>query len=421
MVPSGDSVLVKTGLAIELPPGTYGRVAPRSSLAIRGIETGAGVIDRDFRGEVKVLLRNWSDEDLFIYKGDRVAQLVIEKIMEVGVNSVEHLTETVRGSRGFGYSGNEELYPWAEPDDPLYQRQELGTRNPVDRISIRAMRLGGGRRETVENRGTQTEAEGEGELSQGHREGSGDHRVPDSELWCRGAYDAEAEERRRANLGLPMSAWDRSMIRRGPRRNHGGTWVMMDSEGVRFISHDPGDGLGSVHPIKSDAQGSGGGDGQPQGGTTSAGEQSEKRPPRVEPLRLVTTVEENVVLGKWCHEEEMWDYLRMPGFQKGFLNEEVLKVISVPPRRTAAKDSWGHLINHEKGRKIAIRVHHQDRKKVYDFESKVLLEEEWGPWRMTVAWDVISKKKVIYVDERNGRKGIHLDFTWFGYTLFRTP
>eukprot|EP00913_Durusdinium_trenchii_P002203 g2035.t1 len=158
-----------------------------------------------------------------------------------------------------------------------------------------------------------------------------------------------------------------------------------------------------------------------QGGTTSAGEQSEKRPPRVEPLRLVTTVEENVVLGKWCHEEEMWDYLRMPGFQKGFLNEEVLKVISVPPRRTAAKDSWGHLINHEKGRKIAIRVHHQDRKKVYDFESEVLLEEEWGPWRMTVAWDVISKKKMIYVDERSGRKGIHLDFTWFGYTLFRTP
>ena len=125
MVPPGDSVLVKTGIAIELPPGTYGRVAPRSSLAIRGIETGAGVIDRDFRGEVKVLLRNWSDEDLFIYKGDRVAQLVIEKILEVGVNSVENLTDTIRGSRGFGYSGHEEMYPWAEPDDPLYQRQEL--------------------------------------------------------------------------------------------------------------------------------------------------------------------------------------------------------------------------------------------------------------------------------------------------------
>ena len=117
-------MLIKTGLAIELPAGTYGRIAPRSSLAIRGIETGAGVVDRDFRGEVKVLLRNWSDDDLRVYKGDRVAQLVVERILEVGVNHVGDLSETQRGNRGFGYSAHEEAYPWAEPDDPLYQRQE---------------------------------------------------------------------------------------------------------------------------------------------------------------------------------------------------------------------------------------------------------------------------------------------------------
>ena len=51
MVPPGDSVLGKTGIALEFPRGSYGRIAPRSSLAIRGIETGAGVIDRDFRGD----------------------------------------------------------------------------------------------------------------------------------------------------------------------------------------------------------------------------------------------------------------------------------------------------------------------------------------------------------------------------------
>lgn len=126
------------------------------------------------------------------------------------------------------------------------------------------------------------------------------------------------------------------------------------------------------------------------------------------------------MLGKWCHEEEMWDYLRTPGFQKGFINEAVLKIISTPPRRTAAKDSWEHLVDHDGGRKIAIRVHHQDRKKLYDFESKILLEEEWGPWRMTVAWPAVVKRKVILVDERNGKKGCRLD-TWWGYTLFRTP
>ena len=116
--------MIKTELAIELPAGTYGRIAPRSSLAIRGIETGAGVVDRDFRGEVKVLLRNWSDDDLRVYKGDRVAQLVVERILEVGVNHVGDLSETQRGNRGFGYSAHEEAYPWAEPDDPLYQRRE---------------------------------------------------------------------------------------------------------------------------------------------------------------------------------------------------------------------------------------------------------------------------------------------------------
>ena len=63
MVPPGDSVLVKTGIALELPRGSYGRIAPRSLLAIMSIET-AGVVDRDFRGEVKVLLRNHSDWSL---------------------------------------------------------------------------------------------------------------------------------------------------------------------------------------------------------------------------------------------------------------------------------------------------------------------------------------------------------------------
>ena len=67
-----------------------------------------------------MLLRNHSDVDLRIYKGDRVAQLVVEKILEVDVNCVEELTSTARGSRGFGYSAHEDLYPWAEPDDPTY-------------------------------------------------------------------------------------------------------------------------------------------------------------------------------------------------------------------------------------------------------------------------------------------------------------
>ena len=268
MVQPGDSVLIKTGIALELPRGSYGRVAPRSSLAIRGIETGAGVIDRDFRGEVKVLLRNHSDVDLRIYKGDRVAQLVVEKILEVKVNCVEELSSTARGSLGFGYSAHEDLYPWAEPDDPTYQRQELGTSHPVDRISVRALRMNTspwqtpmasagqtpvrdeedaplpdrpepeghhrGQAPGLWHRGTQTEMARKGELFHDPQEPSDELRVPDSELWCRGAYDAEAEERRRANLGLNLSAWDRYMVRRGPRRNHGGTCALRGTRSWRW-------------------------------------------------------------------------------------------------------------------------------------------------------------------------------------------
>ena len=93
------------------------------------------------------------------------------------------------------------------------------------------------------HRSTQTETAREGELCHDHQGPADELRVPDSQLWCRGAYDAEAEGRRHANLGLNLSAWDRYMIQQGPRRKHGGTWVMLDSEGVHFAAHDPGDGL----------------------------------------------------------------------------------------------------------------------------------------------------------------------------------
>ena len=137
-----------------------------------------------------MLLRNHSDVDLRIYKGDRVAQLVVEKILELNVNCVEELTTTARGSRGFGYSAHEELYPWAEPDDPTYQHQELGTRNPVDRISVRAMRVSSGPERASMASTQQTsasEAVGvQNGLPRDRPEPAGHHQVPDPELWHRG-------------------------------------------------------------------------------------------------------------------------------------------------------------------------------------------------------------------------------------------
>lgn len=105
-IPARGKAMVSTGISIAVPPGTYGRVAPRSGLAAKhSIDTGAGVIDADYRGEVKVILFNFSDVDFAIKEGDRIAQLVIERIYTPDVVVVEKLEESVRGVGGFGSTG----------------------------------------------------------------------------------------------------------------------------------------------------------------------------------------------------------------------------------------------------------------------------------------------------------------------------
>ena len=98
--------IVPTDLAMAIPDGYYGRIAPRSSLAAKHfIDVGAGVIDSDYRGPVGVVLFNFHTEDYSVKKGDRVAQLVIEKIGTPDVVEVEKLPASVRGSGGFGSTG----------------------------------------------------------------------------------------------------------------------------------------------------------------------------------------------------------------------------------------------------------------------------------------------------------------------------
>ena len=79
-IPARGKALISTGLAFAIPEGNYGRIAPRSGLAAKhSIDVGAGVIDSDYRGEVKVLLFNLSDTDFELKAQERVAQLIIEK------------------------------------------------------------------------------------------------------------------------------------------------------------------------------------------------------------------------------------------------------------------------------------------------------------------------------------------------------
>ncbi|ORY32242.1 dUTPase-like protein [Naematelia encephala] len=106
VIPAGGRALVDLKISVAIPKGHYGRVAPRSGLATKhGIQTGAGVIDADYRGPVMVLLFNHSETDFQVNPKDRIAQLILERISVPRLRQVETLDETVRGEGGFGSTG----------------------------------------------------------------------------------------------------------------------------------------------------------------------------------------------------------------------------------------------------------------------------------------------------------------------------
>lgn len=106
VVPARGKAVVPTDLAIAIPPNTYARVAPRSGLAVKHfIDTAAGVIDEDYRGPVGVVLFNHGPQDFAVKKGDRIAQLILERIMTPEVEVVQELSSTVRGAGGYGSTG----------------------------------------------------------------------------------------------------------------------------------------------------------------------------------------------------------------------------------------------------------------------------------------------------------------------------
>ncbi|XP_078055974.1 deoxyuridine 5'-triphosphate nucleotidohydrolase, mitochondrial isoform X1 [Mustelus asterias] len=106
VVHAQDKVIVKTDIQIAVPSGFYGRVAPRSGLAAKHfIDVGAGVIDEDYRGNVGVILFNFGKEPFEVKKGDRIAQLICERICYPELEELKTLDETERGAGGFGSTG----------------------------------------------------------------------------------------------------------------------------------------------------------------------------------------------------------------------------------------------------------------------------------------------------------------------------
>jgi dUTP pyrophosphatase len=102
----GERRLIRTGLAVAIPEGFYGRVAPRSGLAAqKGIDVLAGVIDADYRGEIGCLLYNAGAETVDLPAQTKICQLIIEKIITPEAVWVESLSDTSRGGGGFGSTG----------------------------------------------------------------------------------------------------------------------------------------------------------------------------------------------------------------------------------------------------------------------------------------------------------------------------
>tara|TARA_Y100001936_G_scaffold20231_1_gene17281 strand:- start:20575 stop:20997 length:423 start_codon:yes stop_codon:yes gene_type:complete len=98
--------LISTDISIAIPDGYCGLIWPRSGLSVKkGIDVLAGVIDSGYRGEIKVCLLNTSDQIVHVHPGDRIAQLIIQKVEDVEFLEVDDLDDTDRGEGGFGSSG----------------------------------------------------------------------------------------------------------------------------------------------------------------------------------------------------------------------------------------------------------------------------------------------------------------------------
>jgi dUTP pyrophosphatase len=107
-VKEGVTLLVPTGFSIEVPIGYEAQIRPRSGLAIKhniGLMNSPGTIDSDYRGEVKIVFTNYGKSDFVVKRGDRIAQMIIAKYERVEWVETDQLSETERGSGGFGHTG----------------------------------------------------------------------------------------------------------------------------------------------------------------------------------------------------------------------------------------------------------------------------------------------------------------------------
>jgi dUTP pyrophosphatase len=108
VIEAGKWKLIPTGIAVAIPEGYEGQVRPRSGLALKhgiGMLNAPGTIDADYRGEIGVILFNFSERPFTVRRGDRIAQMVFSRLVKATFENVEELSVTARGAGGFGHTG----------------------------------------------------------------------------------------------------------------------------------------------------------------------------------------------------------------------------------------------------------------------------------------------------------------------------
>lgn len=108
IIKKNEIKLIKTGIKISIPPNFEAQIRPRSGLALNfgiSLVNSPGTVDADYRGEIKVIMINHGENDFKILRGDRIAQMVINKIEHIKFLEIDYLDETKRGENGFGHTG----------------------------------------------------------------------------------------------------------------------------------------------------------------------------------------------------------------------------------------------------------------------------------------------------------------------------
>lgn len=108
IIPKGKVSLVPTNLRVEIPLGYEIQIRPRSGLAAKngiGVLNSPGTIDSDYRGEIKIILFNFGEEDFIIKRSDRIAQMILSKVYHMNLIETHELNESNRGAGGFGHTG----------------------------------------------------------------------------------------------------------------------------------------------------------------------------------------------------------------------------------------------------------------------------------------------------------------------------